>query len=1065
MNAFAYRTTSLCLALFVSAVATMSAQSPPVIDARTFGAIEARHIGPAAMSGRISAIDGSALDPRILYVGSAGGGVWKTTNGGNTFKSVFDEYTQSIGTITIDQARPDTVWVGTGETWVRNSVSVGTGIYRTTDGGETWKAMGLENTEHIGRIAIDPKNPSTIYVAALGHVWNDNEERGVYKSTDGGATWRRTLYVDAKTGCADLEVDPKNPKIVYASMWQFRRTAWSFSSGGPGSGLFKSTDGGETWKRLTKGLPEGELGRIAIAIAPSKPEVVYATVEAEKSAIYRSDDRGENWEKGSSDFSVIVRPFYFAHLVVDPKDHLRLYKPGLSLSVSKDGGETFSSPFGEGGNVHSDLHAIWIDPTNPTHLTVGTDGGVYTSVDRGNSWRFIRNLPVSQFYHVTLDMQTPYNVYGGLQDNGSWRGPSATSGGIRNSDWHNVGFGDGFQTIADPFNNDIVYCESQGGDIIRRNLKTGEFKDIKPVAEEGEKELRFNWNTPIMQSPRPGVMYMGSQFLHRTTDRGESWVRVSGDLTTNDPAKLKQLKSGGLTVDNSSAENHCTIFTISESPLDSTLVWVGTDDGNVQVTGDGGRNWTNVRPNITGLPANTWCSGIEASHHDRSTAYATFDGHTTGDMKSYIYRTTDLGKSWQSLATDSVRGYAHVVREDQVNARLLFVGTEFGLYVSIDGGMQWARFTGNLPQVAVRDIAIHPRESDVVLATHGRGVIIIDDITPLRNMTPDVLAAKIAILPSRPSVNTLSTFGQGWEGDDEFVGRGPTDAAVITYYMRDRHVFGDFKVEIADSTGNLIATLPGGKRKGINRVIWAMQMKPPKVAPTPGTESRFVSGPTVAEGNYIVRILRGKDTTIGSLKIVGDPKSPHSAEDRAFRHTTVMKLYAMQGDLAFIADAVVGARDQAKARSDSRPAGDPLAGGLTEISEKLDTLYHRLVATSEGWLAREEQLRERVIDLYSSVSGYAGRPTESQLARMKILESNISEAERELQSIIGPPLQKINTDLQGRGKEPIKLLTREEFDKKEDATTGSGGGEMEWDEDSVGNSRYQGFERLMQMQR
>jgi photosystem II stability/assembly factor-like uncharacterized protein len=1013
-------------------VATSLAQSPVVVDSRTFGVIEARSIGPAATSGRVAAVDGVASDPRIMYVGAAGGGLWRSTNGGNTFKSVFDKYTQSIGAIAIDQAHPDTLWVGTGESWVRNSVSVGTGVYRTTDHGENWQQMGLENSEHISRIAINPKNPSTVYVGALGHLWNDNEERGVYRTTDNGKSWKRILYVDAGTGCADLAVDPQQPNTLYAAMWQFRRTPWSFSSGGPGSGLYKSTDGGESWRKLTKDLPEGDLGRIAIAIAPSKPNVVYAIVEAKKSALYRSEDRGESWSMKSTSFSVVGRPFYFGTMTVDPKDPNRIYKPGFSLSVSNDGGESFSTPFGEGGNVHGDHHAIWIDPTNTSHMLLGTDGGAYVSNDRGNSWRFIRNLPLAQFYHVSYDMGRPYNVYGGLQDNGSWMAPSQWPGGITNSLWKNVGFGDGFHAFPDRGDNTIVYAESQGGDVIRRSTITGETKEIKPFAEKGETELRFNWNTPLATSPtRAGVLYIGSQFLYRSTDRGDSWSRISGDLTTNDPAKLKQGESGGLTTDNSSAENHCTIFTICESPRDTAVVWAGTDDGNLQVTEDGGRSWKNVVANIPGLPPHTWCSGVEAGHYDRATAYATFDGHQTGDMKSYIFKTTDFGTSWRPLATDSVRGYAHVIREDLVNPNLLFAGTEFGLFVSVDGGTQWAQFTGKMPPVAVRDIAIHPRESDLILATHGRGIMIVDDITPLRNLTSDVLASSRAILPSRPSAVRMPVYFQGWLGDDEFVGNNPEDAAVITYYLKDRQVFGDFKVEIGDTAGNVITTLAGGKRKGINRVAWQMRMKPPKVAATPGTESRILSGPTVPEGKYIVRIIAGKDTTSGSIQLVGDPMSPHSAEDRQLQQKTVMRLYHMQEDMAFVAEAVAGARDQARDRAKKISGDEKLAAGLEELAGRLDTLYHRLVATKEGFLARDEQLRERVIDLYSSVSDYGGRPSNSQLARMKTLELDIDEANREFQSIMSAQLTKVNADLQGKSQEPIRMLTREEFDRKQ----------------------------------
>jgi len=1009
-----------------------SAQERIPVDSRLLGVLEARYLGPAATSGRITSIDGVALDPRILYVGSAGGGVWKTTNGGNTFNSVFDDNAQSIGAVRIDQAHPDTVWVGTGEPWVRNSVSIGDGVYRTTDGGKTWKNMGLEKTERIARIVIDPRTPSTVFVAALGHLWNDDENRGVYRTTDGGSTWERVLYVDEGTGCADIAIDPENPGILYAAMWQFRRTPWSFSSGGSGSGLYRSTDGGKKWAKVAGGLPTERVGRIAVAVAPSKPEVVYALVESAESALYRSTDRGATWERRSRNPAITGRPFYFASLTVDPKDPDKIYKPDFSLVASNDGGETFYSPFSGGGNVHSDLHAVWVDPINTNNIAVGTDGGLYTSSDKGGAWRFIRNLPVAQFYHVSVDMAHPYNVYGGLQDNGSWAAPSQRPGGIENAAWQSVGWGDGFCVFPDPIDRTIVYAESQGGNLFRRNRTTGETKDIQPTPAQGEPKYRFNWNTPVALSPTdPKVLYVGSQFLHRSTDRGESWARISEDLTTNDPAKQQQLQSGGLTVDNSSAENHCTIFTIAESPLDQHLIWVGTDDGNVQVTEDGGGRWRNVAANVPGLPPHTWCSCIEPGRFDRSTAYATFDGHAMGDMRTYIYRTTDLGKSWTPLATDSIRGYAHVVRQDPVSPNLLFVGTEFGLFLTLDGGLDWGRFSGKVPPVSVRDIVIHPRDADVILATHGRGVLVIDDITPLRQLSPEVLASPVAVLGSRPSVLSTTGVGNIRFGDDEFTGENPSGAAVITYYLRERHIFGDLKLEVLDSTGAFLSSIPAGKRKGINRAEWAMQMKPPHVAPTPGTEGRFVFGPTVAEGKYLVRLIKGKDTVMGSFTVVGDPNSPHSAGDRAFRQQTVMKLYAMQGDMAYVAESIAELRDDATGRAKNIAPEEPLATDLNAFADRLDSLYRTLVATSQGRLAGEEQLRERVIDLYSSVNGYGGRPSESQLARMKVLESQIVAAQTDFTSMTVDRLKALNARLREKGIEPMAVTSREEFDKRQ----------------------------------
>ncbi|HMU44693.1 MAG TPA: hypothetical protein PKA80_15445, partial [Ignavibacteriaceae bacterium] len=509
------------------------------------------------------------------------------------------------------------------------------------------------------------------------------------------------------------------------------------------------------------------------------------------------------------------RPFYFSLIIPDPVELNRIYKPGFSLNVSTDGGKIFSSPFVEGGAIHGDLHALWINPKDNHEMYVGTDGGVYVSHDRGSSWNQIRNLPVSQFYHVSVDMKKPYNVYGGLQDNGSWVGLSTSTGGISNSDWKNVGFGDGFYVFPDHTDDNILYWQWQGGNIVRHYLKSGESKEIKPYSEDVNEILRFNWNTPVAFSPsKERVMYVGAQYLFRSTDNGDSWEKISPDLTTNDPEKQKQEQSGGLTIDNSTAENHCTIYTINESPLNSKIIWAGTDDGNIQVTKDGGKSWQNVSVNITGLPANTWCSNVYSSNFDEATAYATFDGHYNGDMNTYIFKTTDYGNSWYSLNSQNLKGYAHVIREDLVNKNLLFLGTELGLFVSIDAGKSWSQFTGETPNVAVRDIVIHPTENDLVAATHGRGILIIDDLTPIRNLSEDKLNEELVFLETKPFPIKNPGQEQVFGGDDEFTGRNESETAIITYYLQKRHVFGDMFIEIYNDKNEKVATLPAGKNKG-----------------------------------------------------------------------------------------------------------------------------------------------------------------------------------------------------------------------------------------------------------
>ncbi len=974
-----------------------AAEMPP-IRSSLFNGLAARAIGPATMSGRIAAIDAVPGERLTIWVGAAGGGVWKSDDGGTRFRSVFDDHTQSIGAIAVDPSSPDTVWVGTGEAWTRNSVSVGDGVYRTTNGGDTWENMGLKDSEHIARIVVDPQDGKTVYVCALGHLWSTGGQRGVFRTKDGGKTWENVLEVDDKTGCSDLSIDPQEPDILYAGMWQVRRWPWKFESGGPGSGLYRSKDGGDTWQELENGLPDGEKGRIAVAPAPSRPSVVYALVEAKKTALYRSDDLGEHWTEMNTSTNIQMRPFYFGLVVPDPVDFDRVYKPGLTLSVSRDGGKSFTSPFTavNGGAVHSDLHALWINPKDPQQLVLGTDGGVYISDDRGGRWRMVRSLPVGQFYQVGVDMAYPYNVYGGLQDNGSWMGPSAATGGVQNRDWDNIGFGDGFHAYPDPADSDYVYSEYQGGNLLRYQRSTGEIKQIRPYADAGQPKLRFNWNTPLFVSrAHPGILYYGAQVLFRSRDHGESWQRISPDLTTNDPAKQKQAESGGLTIDNSSAENYTTIYAISESPLSDSVIWVGTDDGNVQVTRNGGGSWTNVVHNVPGVPAGTWVSHVEASPHDVATAFVTFDGHRMGDMATYAYRTTDFGKTWQRLATDSVEGYAHVIRQDPVNPNLLFLGTEWGLWLSLDGGASWARYDAGLPaRVAVRDLAFQPRAQDLVIATHGRALYILDDLTPIRHLTPEVLASDVAILPSRPAVMTLSGQAQEFNGDDEFVGRNPDDAASIVYYQKKRHLFGDLFVQVYDSAGKAVSNpIPGTKQAGINRVEWPMRMRAPKMPPATALIPTFV-GPRVPEGRYRFTLTKGKTTYDGTVRLVPDPRNTYTAAERALQQSTAMQAYDMLERLSYVVDATIDLRDRARARADS--VGGRTARRLNAYADQLDAFRKGLVATSEaGMLSGEEKLREQIGEVYGAVTGYDGPPTLSQIARIKALDGQLVAAEQQ----------------------------------------------------------------------
>ena len=721
------------------------AQNSSSIDLKNlFGDLRARHIGPALMSGRINDMEVHPTNNQIIYAGTAGGGVWKSNDAGTTFNPIFDDHSQSIGAVSIDPNDPDNViYVGTGETWTRNSVSYGDGLYKSTDGGSNWKKLGFDKSERIANIIVNPKNSKEVYVAVLGALWSDSDERGVFKSSDGGETWSKILYVDKKTGAADMTMDPKDPSILYASMWEFRRTAWSFSSGGDNSALYKSTDAGKTWNKIHNGFPDGQLGRLAIAIAPSDSNILYTVIEAEdpkRKGLYRSDDAGANWKQLNNDFGITVRPFYFSRITVDPRNPDVVVKGGLSGSISKDGGKTFKSL----GNMHSDIHDIVFDIHDSDRMYAGTDGGVYRSWNGGTTMEIVENLPLSQFYHISVDNADPYNIYGGLQDNGSWYGPSSSSGGINAGDWNSIGGGDGFRVLKHPTKN-IIYSEMQGAENVwRYDVDNKLVKTIQPLEQAGYEDLRFNWNAPMaISAHQPDRFYMGSQFLHKSEDMGDTWEIISPDLSTNDSTKQQQADSGGLSMDNSGAENHTTIFTIAESPLDENIIWVGTDDGNVQVTKDGGKNWQNVVSNIQGLPSNTWTYHIEASVHGKGIAYAVFDGHNSGDMQPYVYKTSDFGTTWTNIITDNVIGTSRNIQEDYKNENLLFLGTEFGLYITADGGKNWEKFTKNVPPVAVHFIDLQKQTNDLVLGTHGRGIIIIEDISPLREITTEVLKSKL----------------------------------------------------------------------------------------------------------------------------------------------------------------------------------------------------------------------------------------------------------------------------------------------------------------------------------
>jgi photosystem II stability/assembly factor-like uncharacterized protein len=995
-----------------------------------FGDLKARHIGPALMSGRITDLELHPTNERIIYAGTAGGGVWKSNNGGATFNPIFDEHCQSIGAVEIDPSNPDNVvWVGTGETWTRNSVSVGDGLYKTIDGGTNWQKVGFEKSERIAGIRVNPKDPNEIYVAVLGPLWSDSDERGLYKTNDGGKTWNKILFVDKTTGCSDLTLDPKDPSIVYATFWEFRRQPWAFSSGGTKSALYKSTDAGKTFNKIHNGFPKGKLGRLAIAVAPSNPNILYTVIESEQDkdkGLYRSDDAGASWKQLNNDFGIVVRPFYFSRIEVDPRNPDVVVKAGLLGSISRDGGKTFKNL----GPNHSDVHDIVFDINNSDRMYAATDGGIYRSWDGATTLEMVENIPVSQFYHVSADNEEPYNVYGGLQDNGCWFGPSKSPGGIEARDWKRVGVGDGYRVYSHPTKR-LIYSEMQGAENVWRfDPAKDQAKTIQPLAAKGDPKLRFNWNAALTTSPnKADRVYMGSQFVHRSDDMGETWVKISPDLTTNDPKKQDQENSGGLSRDNSGAENHCTIFTIAESPLDENIIWVGTDDGNLQITKDGGKTWTNVIANVPGVPKNTMVYHIEASVFGKGNAYAVFTGYQTGDQNTYVYKTTDFGATWKSIATADINGFARNLQEDYENENLLFLGTEFGLYITLNGGKNWYKFTNNMPSANVHYIELHKKTNDLILATHGRGVIIIDDISPLRQLTEENLNKELYFFQTKPTFIAEENGFGGASTETQFVGENPSTAARIIYYLKKRHTLGKMTLEIQDAAGNKITELGPGKSKGINVVEWSYNIKPPKVA----TGKTFAFGgftsPRVPAGTYKVVIQKGKETYSNDIVVQYDPKSDIPLAERKQQEETTKKLYDMSQELAYMVYELDETVKMAEAAKTQHPNS---AKGLTPLVDGMNNLKETLVVTKgDNYVgSAEPQLREKMLELYSKIAQSYNKPNSAELANLEAIQERFSKAKVDFKGIKDKHLKKL-TSLQGEGKfQTLPIKSFDEFIKQ-----------------------------------
>ena len=876
------------------------AEVPP--EAAAIKGMTWRSIGPANNAGRVSEMAGIPGDPSVFYVGAAAGGLFKTVNGGVTFKPIFDDQPNvSIGAVAIAPSDHNIVYVGTGEGNPRNSSSFGEGMFKSVDAGDHWTPIGLTETGKIARVVIDPRNPDIAYVAALGHTWGPNEERGLFKTTDGGRTWKKILYKNDLTGCSDVAIDPENSNIVYAGMYTHRRWAWYFDSGAGETAVYKSVDGGANWTRLsgpgnTRGLPKGPMDRIGVAVARSNPQIVYVVSETkDEGVLWRSEDAGATWRTVNRDPNINFRPFYYSDIRVDPNEPNTIYSLGGGLSKSEDGGRTFQRI---AGSVHGDHQALWIDPKNSNRILNGSDGGFHVSYDAGKTWDLLNTIAMTQFYHLNYDMQTPYHVCGGLQDNGTWCGPvqSLNGEGMRKIDWYTVGGGDGFFAVPDIDRPWLVYNNLQGGVVSLTDTRTGASWPVNPypggIGSSGQwmapQRYRFNWNAPIALAPNdPKTVYYGGNVLFKSTNFGQSWDVISPDLTTNN--KDKQRSSGGqIATDNTAAEFHCTIITIAPSRVDPNVIWVGTDDGNVQVTRDGGKTWTNVAGNIKGLAPNAWIPTIDASWKDAGTAYVAASHYQTNDdYAPYFFKTTDFGKTWTKLTSGMrARGWSHVIREDPANPNVLYAGTENDVYASWDGGRRWTSIRNGLPPAPVRDVFVHPRDRDLVIATHGRGAYVLDDATPV-TQSSDAIKSDAFLFDIRPATRWVYFNRDGSLGDREWVLDNPEAGAYINLYLK-QDAADPVTVTITDGSGKPVRTIRNVKATaGMNRIVWDLRydspvppMRPRGGQPAqPEVPRRAASrfgfgpvGPAVLPGEYKVTVRAAGRELTRPVKVALDPR-------------------------------------------------------------------------------------------------------------------------------------------------------------------------------------------------
>jgi photosystem II stability/assembly factor-like uncharacterized protein len=959
--------------------------------------LRARPIGPAVTGGRIHDIEALPNDPATIYVASASGGLWKTTNKGTTWTPLFqDQAVSTFGDVTIAPSNPEIVWVGTGEQNNRQSSSWGNGVYRSRDGGRSWTHLGLEETRHVGRIRVHPRNPDVAYVAALGNLWAASADRGVFKTSDGGKSWQKVLFVNDVTGVVDLAMDSSNPDTLYAAAYQRLRQPFGFNGGGPGSGIYKTIDGGRTWRQLTNGIPSGDKGRIGIALSASNPRVLSATIETgnpDTQGTYRTEDGGETWTRVNP---LNPRPMYYSHIYIDPREERRVYVLGTNSYRSEDGGRKFDeiafSPTYDVG-VHRDHHALWINPGDTRHLYLGTDGGFYESWDRGETWTKIDNLTLAQFYAIGVDMREPYYVYGGLQDNHSWMVPSATRhwAGILREDWKQIGFSDGMFQQPDPTSHRYVYSNATSGSLTRVDAETGDILSIRPTPPAGESPYRFYWTTPSLVSQHdPQVVYFGGNRLFISRDRGLTWDRTDDLSRRIDRETLPIMGVVGKAIRLSRHDGvgaFSTAVTVAESPVDASILWVGFDDGNVQVSQDGGATWTEVSRNVRGLPDGTFVSRIVASNAGVGVAYATFDGHRSGDFKPYVYRTRDFGRSWEPLMNGLPSGSVNVIREHPKNTNLLFVGTEHALYVSVDAGTSWVRFTAGLPTTLYWDVVIHPRDNDLVIGTHGRGVWIVDDITPLVEWAADVTSADAKLFPLRPATIFQLWKDESYRGNSEFAGENPPFGAIVSYHLG--RVVPSARITVTNRQGRTLRTLEAPASAGLHRLVWDLRHEPPPSAARESDEeaqgragaNRAVAvnpqlmaavaqpldprGPFVSPGSYNVTLEAGSVRLTKSVVVKADPQMPMLSQwDYEQRERFLLDVDALHRQ----------AYDAAQ-RADALQKGDEsvqsLARTLTGVRDQLN----RLAGECNGNAVRQGSLyppttshRQRFADLQRSLA-------------------------------------------------------------------------------------------------